>query len=575
MNTENNKNLSRAAILKEHNKKYIEERYKKEIVSYPPRWLTVTISNICNNKCVFCAYHSEDAKEQSKVYNIPFRLKFEDFKRIIDMAYNDYIPHVHICATGEPFMNRDILKMIDYLISVYGNASVQTNFFKTVFNKYNYLDEIVKRKENISYITTDILSGDPEQHNQLKKGSNYHDVMDSLEYLSQNTDIPIKIHLILTTINYKSIPDLIKDIKKRKIKGSLEIVNLYAYDFNEFSSSEVVYTSQHTDITKTLEEAAIQAKQSGVKISIPQPADKQNSGCGVFWDKIQLWPVKGNIETKYAENLIPHACSAVVKGNLNSLGYIFDYKNVMDFWNNEKIVNIRKNLINGKYPDKECKTCYSFDKCSDIKKTKELWQNSAHKNLEEFKISKEYLELNENSICIDCGANIGLISQAFAEKGALVYAFEPNPCAFQILESKFKTNPKIKLYKNAVSNKNDTLKLYMYKYNCEDEVFWSQGASVYCSKDDVNKCDFVEVEAIDLCEFIKKINKPIDILKLDIEGAEYDILLKLIEEELYKKIKYILVETHDRHIPEIIEKGNKVKKLINEKSINNINLGWV
>ncbi len=163
----------------------------------------------------------------------------------------------------------------------------------------------------------------------------------------------------------------------------------------------------------------------------------------------------------------------------------------------------------------------------------------------------------------------------FRSKGATVYTFEPNPIAFAELEKKFKDDDKVFLYEKAVSVKNEILKLYMYQYNKEDQIFWSVGASTYQTKDDVDTKDYIEVESIDLLEFIEELNTPIDILKIDIEGGEYDILLKLIEKELYKKIKIILVETHDRHIPEIIPRGNKVRKLIERKKISNINLDWL
>ena len=55
--------------------------------------------------------------------------------------------------------------------------------------------------------------------------------------------------------------------------------------------------------------------------------------------------------------MIPHACAAVVRGELSSLGYLFDYENIMDAWNNPVLVEIRENMIRGKYPDEWCKTC--------------------------------------------------------------------------------------------------------------------------------------------------------------------------------------------------------------------------
>ncbi len=329
-------------------KSKVETKLPEGVLSKPPQWITIGITNICNNKCVFCSYHSEEAKNNSNVYNIPFEMSFNDFKRIVDMAKKGNVPHVHICGTGEPFMNKDILKMIDYSIEIYGKASLQTNFFKPLFDKNKYLDEIIKRKDSIVYITTDILSGESAVHDELKKGSKHEDVMVALEEIADKTNIMINISYILSKFNYSSIPLLIDDLVNRKITNvGINISNLYSYDFNKYTETSVVYTSDDIEITNALLNAKNYGMSKGVKVSIPLPADKDSSGCTVFDKKIQIWPVQGNDPDRYHENLIPHACRAVVKGDLNSLGYVFDYDNIMDMWNNDKLVEIRKNLLHG------------------------------------------------------------------------------------------------------------------------------------------------------------------------------------------------------------------------------------
>ena len=63
-----------------------ENNYKKEYLkevklSYPPRHITIGITSACNNRCLFCSYHGEDAKDNSEVYNLPFMLSIADFKK--------------------------------------------------------------------------------------------------------------------------------------------------------------------------------------------------------------------------------------------------------------------------------------------------------------------------------------------------------------------------------------------------------------------------------------------------------------------------------------------------------------
>ena len=183
--------------------------------------------------------------------------------------------------------------------------------------------------------------------------------------------------------------------------------------------------------------------------------------------------------------------------------------------------------------------------------------------------------LNENSVCIDCGANIGNITHLFVSKGATVYSFEPHPMCFEELTKKFANNPKVHLINKGVLDKNQTVRLYNFKYHNSDELFFSQGSSVYSSNKEIDINSYDEVEVIDLANFIENLNVNIDILKMDVEGAEFCILDKLIDKKLYNKIKHILVETHDNEIPELKEIAQNVRNKIKKENITNIDLSWV
>lgn len=206
---------------------------------------------------------------------------------------------------------------------------------------------------------------------------------------------------------------------------------------------------------------------------------------------------------------------------------------------------------------------------------KKDWIKTEKNFFEDFLNSPILNEVNENSICIDCGANVGIITEQFANRGATVYSFEPYKPCYDVLVEKFKNNPKVHIFNKGVMDKNTTMKLYKFEYQQYDDLFFSQGASMYKSNMEVDPDSYDEVEVINLIEFIKSLNTRIDILKMDIEGAEFDILELLIKENLYNKINHILVETHEETIPEIRESAERVRKSIADKNIKNIDLTWV
>ena len=72
--------------------------------------LRVLTTNACNYKCVFCHNEGQDKFINS---NSQF-LKFEDFKIIIQSLEDTELKEVQFSG-GEPFMNPETLKMIQWL----------------------------------------------------------------------------------------------------------------------------------------------------------------------------------------------------------------------------------------------------------------------------------------------------------------------------------------------------------------------------------------------------------------------------------------------------------------------------
>jgi len=192
-----------------------------------------------------------------------------------------------------------------------------------------------------------------------------------------------------------------------------------------------------------------------------------------------------------------------------------------------------------------------------------------------YRSEKVFSELIEGDIAIDCGANVGRVTEKMADKGATVYAFEPNPHAFKILKDKFIGHDNVHCYNQGVWDKESEMPLYLHENSDEDEIKWSTGSSLVSSKTNVRQDKFVMVKIIDLVDFIKQLAKPIKLLKLDVEGAEVEIITKLLDEKIYQKVERIVVETHDDKMPELKEETDLLRKRIAEEEIKNIDLNWI
>ena len=124
-------------------------------------------------------------------------------------------------------------------------------------------------------------------------------------------------------------------------------------------------------------------------------------------------------------------------------------------------------------------------------------------------------QIKPGNTVLDIGANIGyytLISARLVGPLGRVYAFEPDPANFRLLQKNVEANgyANVVLVNKAVSNKTGKLRLYLNPANRGDH-------RVYDSKDGRPS---LEIETVALDRFFKPLDKKIHFIKMDIQGAE-------------------------------------------------------
>lgn len=154
-------------------------------------------------------------------------------------------------------------------------------------------------------------------------------------------------------------------------------------------------------------------------------------------------------------------------------------------------------------------------------------------------IRKDYGNIKDNSIVIDIGANIGANSLFAAKaKNTFVYAYEPMPDTFKVLEENIKSNnfgKRIRAYNLAVCGKKGKRKLYLSTSSPFHSLFQKSKKSI-------------EVNCTTLKDIFNDNNlKTCDILKMDCEGAEYEILFNTPISYL-KRIQEIRLEYHNLNL---------------------------
>jgi len=148
---------------------------------------------------------------------------------------------------------------------------------------------------------------------------------------------------------------------------------------------------------------------------------------------------------------------------------------------------------------------------------------------------------SENPIIIDIGANVGYFSLFILSQHpkARVIAFEPLKANILLLEKHKAINnlDNLNICEQAVHG---TEKSITINYN--DSIDYSVGASI------LNRAkgnESITIPALSIPDIFKENNiTNIDLLKIDCEGAEYNIIFNC-PDECFKKIENIVIEVHD------------------------------
>lgn len=184
--------------------------------------------------------------------------------------------------------------------------------------------------------------------------------------------------------------------------------------------------------------------------------------------------------------------------------------------------------------------------------------------------------LDAGSLVIDCGANVGDISALFLGTGAIVIAFEPDPVAHAILVDRFRGTPRFTLYRKAVSDHDGVASFYFHKdREGADAREFTVSSTLVAEKRNVNAGQSMEVELTDLSAFVSSLGRKVDVLKLDVEGAEIDILKKMLAEGTHERVGLMLVETHETKIPGHDREVSALRRELDAKGIRNIRLNWI
>lgn len=188
------------------------------------------------------------------------------------------------------------------------------------------------------------------------------------------------------------------------------------------------------------------------------------------------------------------------------------------------------------------------------------------------------LSLAEDAVILDVGANIGLFTLHIKNRypNSRVFAFEPSPHAYAVLYRNMQIyRDSVQVYPYAISSQSHTALFHYYQHFSVISGFYAEqqkdgdiiiqgsaeksAAARHAIHKRLTQLNTCRCETYTLSDWMQKHHvEKIDLLKIDIEGAEWDALQGIRDED-WCKIKNITLEVHH---PNLL---SRITTLLHEK----------
>lgn len=149
-------------------------------------------------------------------------------------------------------------------------------------------------------------------------------------------------------------------------------------------------------------------------------------------------------------------------------------------------------------------------------------------------------------IFLDCGFYHGMALRWYIDQGIVdssweVYVFEPN-VTIDVKALSHDLPVKLKVKRQAVWTKREKVTFHLAERN---NASYIKGMASHATAHEV------QVQAINFSNFVSKLPEDAYIIcSMDIEGAEFPVLKRMLADDTARRIKLLDVEFHHRFMPE-------------------------
>lgn len=223
---------------------------------------------------------------------------------------------------------------------------------------------------------------------------------------------------------------------------------------------------------------------------------------------------------------------------MNKFDLLSDLKIIYWFFCRKIVKSDNKNLVGKVYVKKIHNNVWIRPYCSDFTLLLDFFVKESHGKGGHYEFSQITDDVN---YIIDGGANIGFFSVLYATKypKATIVAVEPEDSNFRMLKRNCKSYQNIILVHAGIWKRDTKLKIINPNYHSVGFIV----KEIETSDDN----DFLKGISIKKIIDTYSISK-IDILKLDIEGSEFQVFGIETCDDWLSKVRYLIMEIHDVYL---------------------------
>lgn len=176
-------------------------------------------------------------------------------------------------------------------------------------------------------------------------------------------------------------------------------------------------------------------------------------------------------------------------------------------------------------------------------------------------------QIGPSDLVVDCGAHAGGVARKLAATGAQLVAFEPDPVPFEKLQAALSDRPNVTLHQAAAGVKAGKSPLFRDAEFDENPLRRARRSTIVPRAVRTER-SAEAVETFDLPAAIEDWvaqHGQVAFLKLDIEGAELDILTEMLRCDQFEKIALTVAELHGYRFPHLKAEFDALRRTLNAR----------